>query len=71
MADAHGLLSDNVDQVCAAYEHALLGRYPRARYVVGLDARLVMLPIQCLPEWLADWLHDALARGRPLPAACQ
>ncbi len=24
-----------------AYEHALLGRYPRARYVVGMDAKYI------------------------------
>ena len=66
-----GLVSDKVEQVHSAFEHALLGRYPRARYVLGLDARLVLLPVQCLPEWLSDWLHDILAWGRPLPDACQ
>ena len=37
-----------------AYVHAFLGRFPRARYVVGTDARVVML-LQALPEWVSDW----------------
>ena len=41
--------------VAEAYAHALLGRYPRARYLVGTDARAVML-LQALPEWVSDWV---------------
>ena len=70
-AMVQGLVSDKVQLVHGALEHAVLGRFPRARYVLGLDARLLLLPIQCLPEWLGDWLLDLLARGRPIPAACQ
>lgn len=67
--DALGLMvSKNVHHVVAAYEHALLGRFARARYVVGMDARLVWLPVQALPEWLSDWILDKTAR-RPKPKA--
>lgn len=57
--------SDVVD----AYEHALLGRYPRARYVVGKDANYIWLPIQALPEWIGDWILSKLDPERPLPKA--
>ena len=57
--------------VVDAYEHALLGRYPRARYLVGNDARYLLAPIQTLPEWLGDWILRKLESGRPLPAAVE
>jgi 11-cis-retinol dehydrogenase len=50
--------SSAVDEVVNAYVHAVLGWFPRARYVVGNDARFVRLPIQALPEWLGDWIID-------------
>jgi len=57
------------DSVVEAYEHALLGRFPRARYLVGRDAKFVYLPLQWLPEWLGDWLMRKFDPNCPLPAA--
>jgi len=44
-----------IDVAIDSYEHALFGVYPRARYVVGTDAKIGIL-IQMLPECLSDWI---------------
>jgi len=62
---ASASLTDVVD----AYEHALLGRFPRARYLVGKDANYLFIPLQALPEWLGDWIYRMFFSGRPLPEA--
>lgn len=48
--------SPKVEKVVNALEHAVTGRFPRARYVVGTDAKLFWLPLQWLPEWISDRL---------------
>lgn len=55
--------------VVNAYEHALLARFPRVRYLVGKDAKYYYIPLQALPEWLSDWIFYKLESKRPLPAA--
>jgi len=60
--------SYDFDKVVNAYQHALLGRFPRARYMVGRDAKYVFLPIQWLPEWLGDWVLSTLSAKRVQPA---
>ena len=60
--------SDRITDVVDAYEEGLLGRYPRARYLVGKDCYTVLLPLQAMPEWLGDWLLDSLGKP-PRPAA--
>ena len=45
-----------VAAVVDAYEQGLLGRFPRARYLIGKDCFTFFLPVQYLPEWLGDWL---------------
>lgn len=53
--------------VVDAYLHALLGRYPRVRYLVGKDAK-VMLFLQALPEWMSDrFLAQFVGSRLPLP----
>jgi NAD(P)-dependent dehydrogenase (short-subunit alcohol dehydrogenase family) len=64
----HELAYDRVADVVDAYEHALLGRYPRARYVVGILYQLVFLPLLALPEWLTDWILDVVGVQLPIPA---
>ena len=65
-----GIVSERISDVIDAYEHALLGSFPRARYVVGKDARLVWIPLNhWMPEWLGDWLLEKLAKERPTPRA--
>ena len=49
-----------VEDVVDAYEQGLLGRFPRARYPVGKDCYAFFLPVEKLPEWLADWLIKKL-----------
>lgn len=68
----HGLLSngsDRISDVIDAYEHALLGCFPRARYLIGWDAVYMYMPIQYLPEWLSDWIYELADKNRPLPAS--
>jgi len=62
------LASRRITDVVDAYQHALLGRYPRARYVVGRDAKFMWLPLQWMPEWLGDRILFKLDPDRPLPA---
>jgi len=50
--------SSRLDDVVDAYQHALFGTFPRARYVVGYDAKFVFLPLLWMPEWLSDWLLE-------------
>jgi len=61
--------SPRVEDVVDAYQHALLGTYPRARYLVGFDAKFIWMPIQWMPEWLGDWLLTKFDPHQPLPAA--
>lgn len=61
--------SSKTSDVVDAYEEALLGRYPRARYVVGVDANFLFKPLQALPECLSDRLLELLAPKGPTPAA--
>jgi nucleoside-diphosphate-sugar epimerase len=61
-------VSERIDDVVDAYEHALLAKYPRARYVIGNDAKYILLPIQRLPEFLSDWLMRILSKDHPKPA---
>ena len=49
------------DQVARAVEHALLARNPKARYLVGRDARILAV-IRRLPVGIRDWL---IARQLP------
>jgi len=63
------MASDRLTDVVDAYEHALLGRFPRVRYLVGNDAKYLFVPVQALPEWLGDWIFRKFESGRPLPEA--
>lgn len=42
-------VSPNVDLVVNAYEHAILGKYPQNRYVVGNDMKFLYVPMSWLP----------------------
>ena len=63
------MLKDDITPVLDAYTHALLGRFPRARYVVGSTAWL-LLRIQDLPEWIGDRIIRVVT-SPPKPAACK
>jgi hypothetical protein len=49
----------NPENVVDAFEHALLSRYPKPRYAVGIDVTLFII-IQWLPEWLGDRIIQRL-----------
>ena len=51
-----GGFSKDIYKVLDAYEHALLARFPRTRYLVGYDARFVWMNVQWMPEWLGDFI---------------
>ena len=42
--------------VADAMEHALIGRFPKLRYLVGPDIYLFFGPLMFLPEWLVDYV---------------
>jgi retinol dehydrogenase-16 len=62
------LASGRLNIVTDAFEHAILGRYPQARYVIGADIKFLFLPVAVLPERLGDWILAMLDRSKPLPA---
>ena len=73
MIEAFSVAGSNANKqtslVVDAEEHALLARHPKARYVVGNDARFLFVPITTmLNEWLADRL---LSGPRPKPRVLQ
>jgi retinol dehydrogenase-16 len=61
--------SERVSDVVDAYHHALLGRFPRARYMPGKDAKFLWMPLQWMPEWLGDFIMFKFDPKQPLPAA--
>ena len=42
--------------VADAMEHAILGRFPKLRYLVGPDIYYFFGPLMYLPEWLVDYV---------------
>lgn len=68
-------LTDNIDKmaipperVARAVRHALSARRPRARYVVGMEARMLILWHNLMParvtDWVANLLMKALGHGK-------
>ncbi|CAL1546658.1 unnamed protein product [Lymnaea stagnalis] len=55
-------LSPHTYKVVNAYVDAITAKYPRARYLVGYDAKFLFVPIYHLPEWLMDWLIEFKSR---------
>ncbi|GFN75984.1 hypothetical protein PoB_000249000 [Plakobranchus ocellatus] len=62
----HDLGSPNTHEVADAFVDALTSRFPRARYLVGWDAKFVFVPLSYMPEWLGDslriWFQNFLLR---------
>ncbi|WAR25971.1 DR9C7-like protein [Mya arenaria] len=58
------IMSPKIHKVVDAYEHAVLAKFPKPRYVVGLDANILFRLLWHLPEWLSDYL---VSRPMPLP----
>ncbi|KAH9498893.1 Retinol dehydrogenase 7 [Bulinus truncatus] len=47
-------INPDITPVVDAYTHALTSRFPKTRYTVGLDAKLIYLPLSYLPTWVSD-----------------
>lgn len=62
-------LGSKVDNVVKTYEHALLSKYPKSRYLVGLDAKLLYIA-SLLPTWLLD-IALTLPGLRAIPDSCR
>ena len=67
-----GMAWNDIHLVTDTIENALFSSYPRARYLVGLDARVIVPVVTMLPEWMQDkylwWVANGIY-GKPLPAA--
>jgi len=47
-------MSKDLYKVVDAYTHALTAKYPKIRYIVGMDARSIAFLSSVTPEWLVD-----------------
>jgi len=57
----YGLKSSwNASNVVRAVEQAVLSRYPKAQYLVGLDAKYFFNPCGLLPTHIQEWLFSSL-----------
>ncbi|XP_071477438.1 retinol dehydrogenase 7-like [Diadema antillarum] len=48
--------STKIHRVTDAMEHALFSRWPKTRYAVGWDARLLWIPLSYFPAFIGDWV---------------
>ncbi|KAK6970170.1 retinol dehydrogenase 2-like isoform X1 [Biomphalaria glabrata] len=51
-------LNEDTDKVIDAYIQAITAKYPKARYLVGFDAKFIYVPLYHLPEWLMDLIIE-------------
>ncbi|XP_008117223.2 retinol dehydrogenase 5 isoform X2 [Anolis carolinensis] len=58
------LCDADLSKVTRCMEHALIAKYPRTRYGVGWDAKLLWLPLSYAPTFLSDMMLRMLL---PLP----
>jgi len=49
--DKH-LCSTQLHHVVDAMTHALLAKHPKERYIIGHEAKFVIIPMSYLPVWL-------------------
>lgn len=59
------MCNPNLSLVTGCMEHALTSRYPRTRYAVGWDAKLLYIPLSYMPSALSDLVF---AKYQPQPA---
>jgi len=63
----HTEFFNRIPHVVNAVVHALLGKNPQARYLVGNDAKFIHWPITLMPEPMGDWILEKLS-PMPVPA---
>ncbi|XP_068602536.1 retinol dehydrogenase 1 [Brachionichthys hirsutus] len=54
------LCSPDISRVTGCMEHALTARFPRTRYSVGWDAKLLWIPLSYLPSFVSDFIVSVL-----------
>ena len=50
------LFRNNPKLVIDVITHALFARFPKRRYLVGLDAKYLFRPLMYGPDWLSDFV---------------
>lgn len=71
MADASQkqfFVSKDTFKVVNAYVHAITARYPKTRYVVGVDGNILLSINWLFPEWIVDFLLSNSPLGAVKPA---
>ena len=63
--------AENLDPVMDAYEHAMLAKFPWARYPVGLDANYVLVPMTVCSLIACVLYHFQAAPNEPQYGAAQ
>ena len=63
------MCSPDLSPVVDAYEHALMARFPRGRYLVGPHRMLCWL-LFVLPDWLGDKLAN-VDKNKAIPACAK
>ena len=58
-------VSTATHKVVDAYVHALCSKYPKYRYVVGIDANTIYRFLWTVPEWISDFI---MTLPQPYPA---
>lgn len=61
--------SKDTYKVVNAYHHALTARYPKTRYLVGIDANIIYPILWTIPDWITDILFAYAGLGKVKPAA--
>ena len=51
-------IAQPIDPVIDAYTHAITSKFPKARYVVGWDAKLFYVPLSFLPSFISDRVYN-------------
>ena len=64
------IASPKIDDVVDSYEHAVLGYFPRGRYMPGANAKYLFWPMSLMPEWMTDLIFTKNPDA-PVPKACQ
>ena len=62
--------SPKIDDVVDSYEHAVLGYFPRGRYLAGANAKYMFWPMMLMPEWMSDMVFT-MNPNAPVPKSCQ
>ncbi|KAK3108987.1 hypothetical protein FSP39_020318, partial [Pinctada imbricata] len=55
----------DLDKVVNAYQHALTSSYPKIRYKVGIDCKILIAMAHYIPDWITDHI---IASQFPIPA---